>query len=152
MKVIARNKKAFFDYEIFDKIEAGISLTGDEVKSIRAGNVNLGGSYATVHGGELFLLNCNISVYDKAYSKDSDLSTRSRKLLVHKKELNRLIGEVSRRGMTIVPLQLYFNKRNLAKVQIGLCKHRKASGKKQLLKERDIERATKRELKEIHRS
>lgn len=148
MKIITKNKKAFFDYEILEKIEAGIVLTGDEVKSLRAGHGNLTGSFATVHDGELFLLNCHISPYDKAFKKDDEeAAKRSRKLLVHKRELNRLIGDISRKGVTIVPLMLYFNKRSTIKVELGLCKHRKASGKKQLLKERDIKRETARELK-----
>ncbi len=147
MKIITKNKKAFFDYEVLDKIQAGIVLTGDEVKSLRAGNVNLTGSFATIHNGELFLLNCHISQYEKAYKKDEELSKRSRKLLVHKKELNRLIGDISCKGVTLVPLMLYFNPRSKVKVEIGLCKHRKAAGKKQLLKERDIKRETSRELK-----
>lgn len=147
MKIITKNKKAFFDYEILDKIQAGIVLSGDEVKSLRAGNVNLTGSFATIHDGELFLLNCHISQYDKAYKKDDELSKRSRKLLVHKRELTRLIGDISCKGITLVPLILYFNPRSKVKVEIGLCKHRKAAGKKQLLKERDITRETSRELK-----
>lgn len=147
MKIITKNKKAFFDYEILDKIQAGIVLSGDEVKSLRAGNVNLTGSFATIHDGELFLLNCHISQYDKAYKKDDELSKRSRKLLVNKRELVRLIGDISCKGITLVPLMLYFNPRSKVKVEIGLCKHRKAAGKKQLLKERDIKRETSREMK-----
>ena len=150
MKVIAKNKKAFFDYEVLDKLEAGIVLTGDEVKSLREGQATLTGSYANVHEGELYLLNCNIPLYKQAYTKDEEAAKRTRKLLVHKKELSRLIGDVSRKGITLIPLMLYFNKRNVAKLEIGLCKHRKAAGKKQLLKERDIKRDTAREMKNIH--
>lgn len=147
MKIITKNKKAFFDYEVLDKIQAGIVLSGDEVKSLRAGNVNLTGSFATVHDGELFLLNCHISQYEKAYKKDDELAKRSRKLLLHRREINRLIGDISCKGITIVPLMLYFNPRSKVKVELGLCKHRKAEGKKQLLKERDIKRETSREMK-----
>jgi SsrA-binding protein len=147
MKIISKNKKALFDYQVLDTIEAGIVLTGDEVKSLRAGHVNLTGSFATVTAGELFLLNCHITPYDKAYRKDEDLASRTRKLLVHRKELNKLIGEVSQKGITLVPLKIYFNPKSKVKVEVGLCKHKKAIGKKQFLKEKDIKRETDRELK-----
>lgn len=147
MKIISKNKKAFFDYEVLDKIEAGIVLTGDEVKSLRAGHVNLTGSFANVHQGELFMVNCHITPYDKAYKKDEDTAKRSRKLLVHKRELNKLVGDISRKGITVIPLIIYF-KNSKVKVELGLCKHRKASGKKQMLKERDIKRETSREMKD----
>lgn len=146
MKIISKNKKAFHDYEILDKLEAGIVLTGDEVKSLRAGHVNLTGSFANVHQGELFMVNCHITPYDKAYRKDEDAAKRSRKLLVHRKELTKLVGDISRKGITVIPLVLYF-RNSKVKVELGLCKHRKAAGKKQLIKERDIKRETSRELK-----
>ncbi|MBP6892130.1 SsrA-binding protein SmpB [Candidatus Babeliales bacterium] len=147
MKIIVQNKKALFDYEISYKMEAGIVLTGDEVKSIRANHVSLNGSFATVKDGELFLLNCNISTYSHAYQKDDDQATRTRKLLLHRKEVNRLIGEVSQKGMTVLPLKIYLNEKGLIKVELGVGKHRKAHNKKELLKERDIARETRRELK-----
>lgn len=151
MKLITKNKKAFHDYEILDTIEAGIVLTGDEVKSLRAGHVNLTGSYATIHDGELFLINCHITPYEKAFRHKEEDAKRTRKLLVHRKELNRLIGEISQQGMTVIPLKLYFNKKNLVKVELGLAKHKKAAGKKQALKERDIKRQTARELKDVYK-
>jgi len=146
VKVIAKNKKAFFDYEVLDTIEAGIVLTGDEVKSLRAGKVSMAGSFATVHGGELFMINCNITPYTHAYEKKEDTSKRSRKLLLHRKELDRIIGDISKKGITIVPLKLYF-KKGKVKVELGICKHKKARSKKRELKERDIKRETARELK-----
>lgn len=148
MKVIIQNKKALFDYDIQFKIEAGIVLTGDEVKSLRAKRGSLNGSFATVKDGELYLLNCNIPIYSHAYSKkDEEAAVRTRKLLLHRKELNKLIGEISQKGMTVLPLKVYFNNKNLVKVELGVGRHRKATGKKQLLKERDIKRETQRELK-----
>ena len=147
MKVITNNKKAFFDYEVLDTLEAGVVLLGDEVKALRAGHVNLTGSFATVTRGELFLLNCHITPYEKAYRKDEDLAGRSRKLLVHRRELHRLVGEISKKGLTLVPLKIYFNEKSKIKVLIGLCKHKKAANKKQVLKERDIKRETSREIK-----
>ena len=147
MKIIAQNKKALHDYEILDRIEAGIVLTGDEVKSIRAGHVSLIGSYATFHKGELMLLNCTISAYKQAYQKRDDEATRSRKLLLHRRELDKLAGEIARKGITVVPLKIYLSKRNLIKVELGVAKHKKFADKKKVLKERDIKRETARELK-----
>lgn len=150
MKIIARNKKAFFDYEILEKMEAGIVLTGDEVKSLRAGQVNLTGAFATIHKGELYLLNAHITPYACAYQK-KDEATKSRKLLVHRKELNRLIGEISRKGVTLLPLSIYLNQRGKIKVELGLGKHKKAHQKKESLREKDIKRDTQRQLKDTFR-
>ncbi|MGB8468098.1 MAG: SsrA-binding protein SmpB [Candidatus Babeliales bacterium] len=147
MKIVAQNKKALFDYEILERLEAGIVLTGDEVKAIRAGHISLLGAYATFHQGELMLINCNITPYDKAYEKRDDQATRSRKLLLHKRELNSLIGDISRRGVTLIPLKVYFTERSLIKVEIGIAKHKNAADKRSALRERDIKRETARELK-----
>ena len=147
MKIVVHNNKALFDYEIQYHLEAGIVLKGDEVKSLRAGQVSLNGAFAVLKGTELFLLNCNVSTYSHAYEKKDDQTHRSRKLLVHKKQINKLIGDVSQKGMTIIPLKIYFNERGLAKVDLGIGRHRKSTDKKQLLKERDIKRETQKELK-----
>lgn len=147
MKVIVQNKKALFDYEIMYVVEAGIVLTGDEVKSIRAHKVSLNGSFATAKNNELFLLNCNISMYSFAYDKSEDHVTRSRKLLLHRGQLNKLMGEVSRKGMTILPLKLYINAKGLVKVELGVGKHRKKHDKRELLMERDVARQTRRAMK-----
>lgn len=147
MKIITQNKKAFHDYEVLDRLEAGIVLTGDEVKSLRAGHVNLVGSFAVMHGGELQMINCYIGQYSHAYQKGDDTSRRTRKLLVHRRELNRLAGDISRKGITLVPLKLYFNEKSKVKVEVGLCKHKKAHARKEELRERDIQRETRRELK-----
>lgn len=147
MKIITKNKKAFHDYHILDRIEVGIVLTGDEVKSLRAGNVNLTGAFAHIKDGELYLVNTYIAPYSHAYRASEEQARRSRKLLLHRRELNRLIGEVSKKGVTLIPLSLYFNERSMVKVELGLCKHKKAHDKKHELKERDIRRETRRELK-----
>ncbi len=149
MKTVAVNKKAFHDYDILEKLEVGIVLSGDEVKSIRAGHASLKGAYATVHQGELYIINCRISPYSKAFgaTKDEEYATRRRKLLVHKKQLKKLIGQISRQGITLVPLKLYFNQKNIAKIELALAKHKKAAGKKQALKERDIKREAAREMR-----
>ena len=151
MKIITKNKKAFFDYNVLEKFEAGIVLTGDEVKSLRGGRVSLAGAFATFHGGELFMINVDISPYSHAYqAKDGD-NTRSRKLLLHKKELSKLIGEVSQKGVTLVPLLLYFNNRSRIKVEVGVCRHKKAAGKKQVIKERDAKREAARDIKNVYK-
>ena len=153
VKVVGQNKKAFFDYYILDTVDAGIVLTGDEVKSLRGNKVSMVGSFAVVTQGELYLLNCHIPQYDKAFAGgDKEAATRRRKFLLHRRELDRLIGDVSRKGITLIPLKIYFNDRNVAKVQIGICKHKKAAGKKQVLKERDIKRETSRELKSVYKA
>jgi SsrA-binding protein len=146
MKIISKNKKAFHDYEIKESIEAGIVLTGDEVKSIRQNNISLVDSYATMHNGEINLLNCHIAPYSHAYTKE-DKSRRTRKLLLHKKEINKLIGEISKKGMTIIPLSIYFNQKGLIKVELGIGKHKKAEGQKRELREKDILRHEARESK-----
>jgi len=151
MKIISQNKKARFDYEVLDTLEAGIVLTGDEVKALRAGQVNLTGSFANIHRGELFLLNCHITPYDKAFRKDEEAATRTRKLLIHKRQLVRLIGDISKKGLTLVPLKLYFNPRSKVKVEIGLCKHKKSTDKKKAMQEKDIRRQTEREVKDVYR-
>lgn len=148
MKIIAQNKKAFHDYEILDRIEAGIVLTGDEVKSIRAGQVNLTGSFAVVKDNQISLINCYISSYKHAYLKSNqeEIARRSRILLLHRREINRLIGDISRKGITLVPLKMYFKDGNV-KVELGLAKHKKAHSRKEEIKERDIARQTRRELR-----
>lgn len=147
MKIITQNKKAFFDYEVLERLEAGIVLTGDEVKSIRAGHISLTGAYAIVQKGEIILINCNVTPYEKAYQKKDDAAMRNRKLLLHRREVDRLIGDIARKGITLVPLKVYLSERGLIKVEIGICKHKKAAGKKEALKERDIKRETSRELR-----
>ncbi len=147
MKIISQNRKAFHDYEILDKIEAGIVLSGDEVKSLRAGHVSLVGSFATVHNNELNIINMSITPYSHAYQKTDEYATRTRKLLLHRREINRIIGDISRKGITVVPLKLYFSDRGKIKVELGIAKHKKAYARKEELKERDIARETRRELK-----
>lgn len=146
MEPVTTNRKAFHEYEILERYEAGIVLTGDEVKSLRKGSVNLVDSFAVVKDGELVLLNCYVAPYSHAYSK-RDNSRRSRKLLLHSHEIEHLIGEVSRKGLTLIPLKIYFNKRNLAKVEIGVAKHKKAESRKREIKERELTRQASREAK-----
>ena len=147
MKIVAQNKKAFHDYEVQDKIEVGIVLTGDEVKSLRAGQASLAGAFAHIKQSELFLVNAHITLYDKAYLKGEEQVRRSRKLLLHRRELNKLIAMIKQKGVTLVPLKIYFNDRNIAKVDLGVCKHKNAPSRKKELKEQDLKRQTRREMK-----
>lgn len=139
------NKKARFDYEIYDKFEAGIVLTGTEIKSIRNGSCNLKDSYILIKNNEAYILNMHISAYDKGsiFNKDE---TRTRKLLLHKNEILKLKDKISIKGFTIVPLKLYFN-RGLAKLEIGVAKGKHTYDKKESIKERDIKRETDKALK-----
>lgn len=150
MKIVAQNKKAFHDYEIIDRLEAGIVLFGDEVKSIRAGHVSLAGSFAQIVQDELWLKNCNITLYKQAYDlihKDEEYSVRNRKLLLGRREINDIISDIARQGITVVPLKIYFNSKNLIKVELGIAKGKKKADKRQALKERDIKRQTDREMR-----
>jgi SsrA-binding protein len=145
-KLIAQNKKAFHDYFIEETLEAGIALTGTEVKSLRAGRVNLRDSYAAVENGELFLVGAHISPYEQGNIFNHD-PLRPRKLLVHGRELRRLYGKVQVAGYTLVPTKMYF-KDGRAKVEIGLAKGKAMYDKRQTLAkreaERDMERAFRR--------
>ena len=147
MKIIAKNKKAYHNYEILDTIEAGLVLFGDEVKSLRSGKISIDESFAVLQKGEVSLLNCYIAPYDHAYSKDDDTSRRSRKLLLSRREINKLAGDISRKGLTLVPLKIYFTGRGYAKIEIGIAKHKKSHSKKKELKERDIKREAQRDIK-----
>lgn len=137
-RYIAQNRKARHDYLIEDTIEAGLMLAGTEVKTLRKGGVSINEAYAAEREGELYLMNANIPAY--AAARINHDPRRARKLLLHKKELNRLTGAVTRDGMTLVPLGLYFNDRGIAKVALGLAKGKRKVDKRAAEKERDWER------------
>ena len=139
------NRKARFDYEILEEYEAGIVLTGTEIKSVRNGQVNLKDSYAIIRGNEIFLLNTHISRYEEGNIFNHD-ETRTRKLLLHKKEILKLDEKIKLQGLTVVPLKLYF-KKNKAKVLIGLARGKKNYDKRETMKERDIKRNLEKEYK-----
>lgn len=145
MKVVCQNKKAFYDYSIEDTLEAGLSLLGTEVKSLRDGKANLKDSYVLIKDSEAFLFNCHISPYSHGNIMNHE-PLRTRKLLLHKKEIERLKGKLVQKGYTLLPLKIYF-KGPVAKVEIGLGKGKKQYEKRETIKEReakkDIERAMK---------
>ena len=146
MKIIAVNRSASFEYFIGDKYEAGIVLEGAEVKSLRAGKASLGESFCEIRGGEVFLKNMHIALYDKSGAFSTRDSRKDRKLLLHRIEISKIVGKVNERGYTLVPLKIYF-KDALIKVEVALCKGKHTYDKKQALKERDQKRALDREAK-----
>ena len=146
MKVIAENREAYFEYFVEDKFEAGISLDGGEVKSIRAGNVSLKDAYCSVFRGEMWIKGMHIAVYDKGGSFNVKDSRRDRRLLLHKSEITKLLGKMQEKVYTVVPLKLYY-KQALIKAELGLCKGKHTYDKKQSLKEKDLDRSATRELK-----
>lgn len=143
---VADNRRARFDYEVLDTIEAGLVLTGTEVKSLRTGKAQIAEAYVSPENGELWLINAHIPEYLKANRFNHD-ERRPRKLLVSKRELSRLSQEVERKGNTIVPLKLYFNDRGMAKLLIGLARGRKGHDKREVQRERDWNREKQRLLK-----
>ncbi len=147
MKIVATNKKGYSNYDIVETIEAGISLLGNEVKSLRMGMVNIKDSYAVVRNGEVFLLNLHISPYPYSSPFIKYDPERERKLLLHKNEIRKLYGKVRERGLTLIPLEIYFNDRGKVKVKLALARGRKKWEKKEVIKEREIKREIGRELK-----
>ena len=140
------NRKARFDYEIFDTYEAGIALTGTEIKSIKEGKANIKDSYGIVKNGEVFLLNMFISPYKQGNLFNHE-ETRTRKLLLHKNEIKKLDQSIKLEGNTLIPLKVYFV-RGRAKILLGLCKGKKNYDKRETIKERDIKRDIEKKLKE----
>jgi len=149
IKTVATNRKAYYHYHIQDRVEAGITLTGTEIKSIRAGRVSLGDAYVRVEAGELWLLNAHIARYEAA-SYLSHEPTRPRKLLLHRKEINNLSSKVMEKGLTLVPLKLYIKGR-IAKVEVALAKGKKLYDKRESITRRDTEREIERTLKRRRR-
>jgi SsrA-binding protein len=148
-KIVSTNRKARHDYEILDTYEAGLVLTGSEIKSIRAGHVNLREGFVQVRGNELWLLNAHIATYDQAGQFGHD-PLRPRKLLLHRKEINRIAARVQEKGLTIVPITLYLT-RGLAKVEIALARGKRQYDKRESLRRRDSQRQIERSLREHDR-
>jgi SsrA-binding protein len=146
-KPVATNRKAFHDYFIEERFEAGIMLQGTEVKSLREGRVNLQDSYASVRGSEVFLHQCHISPYSHGNIMNHD-PTRVRKLLLHKSEIHKLLGKTQQKGLTLIPLRIYFSKRGYAKVELGLAKGKKLYDRRDTIKAREAGREVQRAIKE----
>jgi SsrA-binding protein len=149
-QVVASNRRARHDYEVLDSFEAGIALLGPEVKSLRNGKANLTDGYAFIRRGEVFLANVHIGAYEKAWRENVE-PRRERKLLLHRAEISRLAGKVAERGLTLIPLRLYFlNGR--AKLELGLCRGKHRYDKRESIRRRETERDLQRELRGRRRS
>ena len=149
-QVVASNRRARHDYEILDTFEAGIALLGPEVKSLRNGKANLTDGYAVIRRGEVFLTNVHVGPYEKAWRENAE-PRRERKLLLHRAEISRLKGKLAERGLTLIPLQLYFTG-GRAKVELGLCRGKRRYDKRQSIRERETERDLQRALRGRGRS
>lgn len=147
-KTIAKNKKAYFDYFLEEKFEAGIVLKGSEIKAIRAGRVNLKDSFIRFVQGEAFLFNAHIGRLETTHHYYAHEERGSRKLLLHKKQIVKMVKAVEKDGYTIVPLELYFNDRNIVKIQIAIAKGKQLHDKRNDLKEKDMKRDIERSMKD----
>jgi SsrA-binding protein len=146
-KLVAENRRARFDYFLEEKFEAGVMLLGTEVKALRQGRANIAESYASVEDGALYLINSTIPIYPPAGQFNHE-PTRKRKLLVKKRQFNKLRGAVEREGRTIAPIKLYFNARGICKIEIALAKGKKAADKRESTKQRDWQRDKARLMRE----
>ena len=146
MKLVAKNKKAYFNYDIQETLEAGIALLGSEVKAIREGRISLKESYIEIRGSEVFLINCHISPYEPANRFNHD-PLRDKKLLLHRREIKRWMGKVKEKGLTMVPTKVLISGKGLVKVEIALVKGKRAYQKREVIRERDRDREMQRELK-----
>ena len=145
-KTISLNRQATHEYFILEKYEAGIVLEGSEVKSLRLGSVNLKDSFCVIQNGELIIKNMHIALYEKAGAFNTKDAKRDRKLLLHKNEIIKLHAKVTQKGLTLVPLRIYFNQ-SLIKIELGLCQGKHTFDKKRSIMEKDIKREKERELK-----
>ena len=146
---VSVNRQAYHDYFVDETMEAGLALTGTEVKSIRAGRVNLRGAYARIRDGEVWIEGMHIAVYEQGTYMNHE-PTRPRKLLLHRREIDRLLGRVQAKGLTLVPLKLYF-KENRVKVELGLCRGKKLYDKREAIQERETQRELARVMKQRSR-
>lgn len=146
MKIIANNKSASFEYFIEEKYEAGIVLEGNEIKSVRAGNVNMNDSFCFLRDGEVCVKNMHIAWYEKSDGFTSKNTRRDRKILLHKNQIAKIAGKINRQGYTLVPLKLYL-KDSLVKIEVALCKGKHTYDKKQAIADRDVKRSVDREMK-----
>ena len=150
IKIICKNKKAYFNYDVESTFEAGIALLGSEVKSLRGGKAHLLDAYGKIRNDELFLIDAHIAQYEQANRENHD-PLRPRKLLMHKREIKKLVGKVAERGYSLIPLKLYF-KNGKVKVELGLAKGKKAFDKRESIKKKDQRREMERLTKYRHRS
>lgn len=148
MKILAQNKKVLFNYQILEKFEAGISLIGQEVKSIKSGRINLAGSYVVIKNNEVFLIGANVPPYQPKNAPQDYDPERSRKLLLKKSEIKHLIGKSREKGLTLIPLKIYTKQRKI-KLEFGIGKGRKKTDKRELIKKRETEREIRKTMKNL---
>ncbi|MFH1191121.1 MAG: SsrA-binding protein SmpB [Candidatus Omnitrophota bacterium] len=146
-KIIATNRKAYRDYEVLESLECGIELKGSEVKSLRAAKINLDDSFARFEGAEIFLYNAHISHYAQASYLNVD-PDRQRKLLLHKRQIERINGKLAQKGQTLIPLKVYFNDRGFVKIELALCKGKKLYDKRESVKRRETDKLLRRVIKD----
>ena len=146
IKLVANNKKAYHDYFVDETYEAGIVLTGTEIKSVRQGKVSIKEAYVRIRGGEAFVQGMNISPYEQGNRFNVD-SLRDRKLLLHKQELRKLTGKLTLQGMTLIPLKMYINEDGRAKVELGLCRGKKNYDKREAIAKKDAQRSMERSMR-----
>lgn len=146
-KTLAKNKKAYHDYEIIEKYEAGIALKGSEAKAIRQGRVNLKESFIRIIKGEAYILNSHISHLETVNPHYKPDETRARKLLLHRKEIDKLLGKITKDGLTLIPLSLYLNSKNIIKVQIALAKGKSLHDKRETIKKKEADREARAAMK-----
>lgn len=148
MKLVAKNKKAYFNYEIIETLEAGISLMGSEVKAVKDGRISLKESFIEIRHSEVFLINCHISPYEPANQFNHD-PLRVKKLLLHRREIKRWMGKVKEKGLTMVPTKVQISRKGLVKVEIALVKGKRTYQKREVIRERDRDREMQREIKQF---
>ena len=149
-KIIAANRKAFKDYEVLESFECGIELKGGDVKSLRAGRINMDDSFARAEGNEIFLYNAHISPYEEASYMNVE-PMRLRRLLLHRSQIRKLTSQLTQRGLTLVPLKVYFNDRGFVKIEIALCKGKKLYDKREDIKRREMDMEMRRVMKSRRR-
>jgi SsrA-binding protein len=150
IRTVAVNKSAFFNYEIVETFEAGLELVGSEVKSIKEGRISLKESFAEIRGEQAFLVNCHVSPYEPANRFNHD-PLRPKRLLLHRREINRLIGKIKEKGLTFVPTKVIINEKGLVKIEVALAKGKRAYEKKETIKERERDRELRAVLKHARR-
>ena len=150
MAAVAKNKKAFHNFEVLEKAEAGLVLTGTEVKSLRQGKVSISESYARVKEGELYLLNSHIARYEPAHKANHE-PERPRKLLLRRRQLEKIEAKLKEKGLTLIPLSIYFSSRGIAKLELGLCRGKRRYDKRESIRKRETERDIARQMARYNR-
>ncbi|MBK8574763.1 MAG: SsrA-binding protein SmpB [Elusimicrobia bacterium] len=151
IKIVARNRRAFHKYHVMETFDGGLALTGPEVKSLRAGDASLDDGFGRIDGGEVFLWNVHIAPYKQGSLHVEQTPTRRRKILLHKLEIKRLVGKMTTKGLTLIPLEIYFSETGFAKVKLGLAKGKTAPDQRADIKRKDLDRELRRNFSGRHK-